>query len=140
MHENDGVTAFSINSSTHTKDSLRVEHLLKEADVAHALEITAADDGRNIAENLRRSGVGKIKVESLKSEAKSVSTALSNEDTSTEQCAWSCKRTNWTEQVKPLLQLDPTRFLYPGLVGGPNNQLCGLLDSVYLAIRLNRYE
>ncbi|CAK8689385.1 uncharacterized protein LOC143459949 [Clavelina lepadiformis] len=34
--------------------------------------------------------------------------------------------------------LDPDKFLYPGLINGPNNHIYGLWQSVYLAIRLNR--
>jgi len=139
LHESDGVKSFSTTKFTLTKSSLRTEQFLKVADVTHPLKISA-NDGWNIAENVRYPNRGDMKVELLKLEEKSISTALTNDSTSTKQCAWSCKRTNWTEQVKPLLRLDPTRFLYPGLVGGPNNQLCGLMDSIYLAIRLNRYE
>ena len=38
----------------------------------------------------------------------------------------------------PLIKLDRDLFLYPGLVGGPNNQIRGFYQSIYLAIRLNR--
>ncbi|CAK8678797.1 unnamed protein product [Clavelina lepadiformis] len=38
----------------------------------------------------------------------------------------------------PQIRLHPGRFLYPGSYGGPNNQIMGLLQSVFLAIRLNR--
>ncbi|XP_076813384.1 uncharacterized protein LOC143459948 [Clavelina lepadiformis] len=34
--------------------------------------------------------------------------------------------------------LAPDRFLYPGLIWGPNNQIVGLFQSIYVAIRLNR--
>ncbi|XP_076824685.1 uncharacterized protein LOC143470435 [Clavelina lepadiformis] len=36
------------------------------------------------------------------------------------------------------IKLNPKNFLYPGLFGGPNNQLMGLLQSIFVAIRLNR--
>ena len=36
------------------------------------------------------------------------------------------------------LTLDPKRFLYPALIWGPNNQINGLQQAVYLAIKLNR--
>ena len=55
-----------------------------------------------------------------------------------ESCACQCICTNWSTAVVPQIQLDPNRFFYPGLVGGPNNQLVGLLESIYIAIRLNR--
>ncbi|CAK8693089.1 unnamed protein product [Clavelina lepadiformis] len=44
---------------------------------------------------------------------------------------------DWTPKA-PQISLDPNKFLYPGLFGGPNNQIYGLRQSVYLAIRLNR--
>ena len=36
------------------------------------------------------------------------------------------------------ITLDPKRFLYPALIWGPNNQIKGLQQAVYLAIKLNR--
>ena len=35
--------------------------------------------------------------------------------------------------------LNSDKFLYPGLIWGPNNQIIGLKNSIYLAITLNRY-
>ncbi|CAK8692918.1 unnamed protein product [Clavelina lepadiformis] len=45
---------------------------------------------------------------------------------------------DWTPRQSPQISLDPDNFLYPGLYGGPNNQIFGLRQSVYLAIRLSR--
>ncbi|XP_002127834.4 uncharacterized protein LOC100180089 [Ciona intestinalis] len=42
------------------------------------------------------------------------------------------------KHVEPLIKLDKTKFLFPLLVNGPNNQILGLRDSIYLAIKLNR--
>jgi len=53
-------------------------------------------------------------------------------------CSWHCQFTNWSNEIIPVIKLDPGRFLYPGLVYGPNNQICGLHDAIYLSIRLNR--
>jgi len=53
-------------------------------------------------------------------------------------CTCHCIRANWSTAVVPQIPLDPDRFLYPGLIGGPNNQLVGLWESIYIAIRLNR--
>ena len=39
----------------------------------------------------------------------------------------------------PLIKLDPNVYLYPGLDGGPNNQIKGFYQAIYLAIRLNRF-
>uniref|UniRef100_H2YJH6 Uncharacterized protein n=1 Tax=Ciona savignyi TaxID=51511 RepID=H2YJH6_CIOSA len=39
---------------------------------------------------------------------------------------------------KPMVKLNPNRFLLPILKNGPNNQLSGLRDSIYISIRLNR--
>ena len=39
---------------------------------------------------------------------------------------------------KSSISLDPEKFLYPGLLWGPNNQIMGLKHAVYVAIRLNR--
>lgn len=38
----------------------------------------------------------------------------------------------------PIHKTDPTRFFIPFLSMGPNNQLEGFLESVFLAIKLNR--
>ena len=38
----------------------------------------------------------------------------------------------------PLIKLDRDLYLYPGLIGGINNQIKGFHQSIYLAIRLNR--
>ena len=39
---------------------------------------------------------------------------------------------------RPQIKLDPDRYLYPGIVYGPNNQIVGLIQSIYIAIKLNR--
>ena len=53
-----------------------------------------------------------------------------------------CKLWQFQSAVKtyenPQIKLNPDLFLYPGLLAGPNNQIVGLLHSMYLAIRLNR--
>jgi len=38
----------------------------------------------------------------------------------------------------PQIKLNPNLFLYPGMTGGPNNQIKGFYQSIYLAIQLNR--
>lgn len=38
----------------------------------------------------------------------------------------------------PAIRLHPDKFLYPVVFRGPNNQLLGLWESIYVAIRLNR--
>ena len=40
----------------------------------------------------------------------------------------------------PQIPLDPDRFLYPGVIWGPYNQILGLQHAIYLTIRLNRYS
>nr|XP_018670283.1 uncharacterized protein LOC108950060 [Ciona intestinalis] len=45
---------------------------------------------------------------------------------------------NWSKPVKPTVHLNSEKYLYPGLIWGPNNQIVGLWQSMYLAIRLNR--
>lgn len=45
---------------------------------------------------------------------------------------------NAKDAKTPLYELDGTKFLYPCLDGGPNNQLIGLMKSIYLAIESNR--
>ena len=40
---------------------------------------------------------------------------------------------------KPLIKLNPSLYLYPGMVGGPNNQIVRFIQAIYLAVRLNRY-
>ena len=53
-----------------------------------------------------------------------------------------CKFWKYPNQVEfngsSFFTLDPKRFLYPALIWGPNNQIKGLQQSVYLAIKLNR--
>ena len=39
----------------------------------------------------------------------------------------------------PLIKLNPRSYLYPGLDGGPNNQIKGFYQAMYLAVRLNRF-
>ena len=39
---------------------------------------------------------------------------------------------------RPRITLHPNRFLYPGLIWGPNNQIEGLMHVIYLSISLNR--
>lgn len=48
------------------------------------------------------------------------------------------KRDVTYRSARPMMQMDPNRFLYPYLVFGPNNQMAELWSSVYVAIRLNR--
>ena len=51
---------------------------------------------------------------------------------------WKIPDKNWEENKKPLVILNPQKFLFSGLWGGPNNQITGLKEAVYLAIKLNR--
>ncbi|XP_078495031.1 uncharacterized protein LOC108950060 [Ciona intestinalis] len=76
------------------------------------------------------------KIESTKSQS-----TLDNTDfvkTANPTCASWRTEINWSKPVKPTIQLDPGKYLYPGLIWGPNNQIVGLWQSMYLAIRLNR--
>ena len=41
-------------------------------------------------------------------------------------------------QSNPLIKVDQERFLIPLLINGPNNQVIGLRDSIFLTICLNR--
>ena len=38
----------------------------------------------------------------------------------------------------PRIKLDPNRFLYSGMTWGPNNQIVGLIETAFIAIKLNR--
>ena len=51
---------------------------------------------------------------------------------------WKIPDKKWEGNKKPLVILNPQQFLFPGLWGGPNNQITGLKEAVYLAIKLNR--
>ncbi|XP_076817899.1 uncharacterized protein LOC143463324 isoform X1 [Clavelina lepadiformis] len=51
---------------------------------------------------------------------------------------WEPYRDDLIATLPSRIQLNPSRFLYPGFYGGPNNQIMGLLQSIYVAIRLNR--
>ncbi|XP_039265084.2 uncharacterized protein LOC120340788 [Styela clava] len=62
---------------------------------------------------------------------------MSNEEIHSE------KFTHATSTIKPVfekttIRLNPDRFLFPILMRGPNNQLIGFRESIYVAIRLNR--
>ena len=58
------------------------------------------------------------------------------------QKARNCSFWSYPAEVKtfenPRIKLDPTRFIYPGIVWGPNNQVIGMVDSTLFAIKLNR--
>ena len=45
---------------------------------------------------------------------------------------------NFKSKVEPLINLDRTKFVTPVLTYGPNNQLRGFREAVWLAIKLNR--
>nr|XP_026691833.1 uncharacterized protein LOC100187397 isoform X2 [Ciona intestinalis] len=45
---------------------------------------------------------------------------------------------NDISSIQPRIKLNPNKFLLPSLVWGPNNQLLGFLDSIVVAIKLNR--
>ena len=53
-----------------------------------------------------------------------------------------CKIWNFSQKLKtydnPQIKLNHDLFLFPDVVGGPNNQIKGLIHAMYLAIRLNR--
>ena len=56
-----------------------------------------------------------------------------------ENCSdWAFPR-KFQEAKHPKINLNSEKFLYPGLIWGPNNQITGFKKSIYLAIRLNRY-
>ena len=59
-----------------------------------------------------------------------------------ENTATNCTMWHFPDQIKtykyPKIILDPKRFLYPGLANGPNNQINGLINAIYLSIVLNR--
>ena len=54
----------------------------------------------------------------------------------------SCSLWTFPSELKvydnPRIKLDPNRYLYGGNVQGPNNQIVGLIESIYIAIKLNR--
>ena len=56
-----------------------------------------------------------------------------------ENCSDWAFPTTFKEIKHPKIILNSNRFLYPGLIWGPNNQIIGLKNSIYLAIKLNRY-
>ena len=72
------------------------------------------------------------------SKASSTSTASIKKNLNSNCTLWRFPSEVDTDRT-PRLQLDPNRFLYPGLIWGPNNQIKGLQQAVYLAIKLNRY-
>lgn len=45
---------------------------------------------------------------------------------------------DWKTPVEPKYKLDPNRFLIPVFTYGPNNQLHGFRETVFMAIKLNR--
>ena len=53
---------------------------------------------------------------------------------------WKIPEENSEGNKKPFVILNPKKFLFPGLWGGPNNQVTGIKEAVYLAIKLNRCD
>lgn len=47
-------------------------------------------------------------------------------------------KVDWSTEVKPKYVLDPTKFLIPTLINGPNNQMMGLQQSIIMSLVLNR--
>lgn len=47
---------------------------------------------------------------------------------------------DWPEMdtIVPQIKLDPEKFLIPVLTYGPNNQLRGFRETIFLALKLNR--
>ena len=41
-------------------------------------------------------------------------------------------------KIAPQIRLDPDKFLIPVLTYGPNNQLRGFRETIFLALKLNR--
>jgi len=51
---------------------------------------------------------------------------------------WDSRLTETLTSPAPRYSLDPDRYLLPVLTNGPNNQVIGLHESIFLAIHLNR--
>lgn len=50
---------------------------------------------------------------------------------------WSLK-SDAINAASPAITLDSSKFLYPGFLWGPNNQMIEFWHAIYIAIRLNR--
>ncbi|XP_076817900.1 uncharacterized protein LOC143463324 isoform X2 [Clavelina lepadiformis] len=79
------------------------------------------------ADNQERAYQGKVSNENELTQTKSVNCTL-----------WEPYRDDLITPFSTRIKLNPSRFLYPGFYGGPNNQIMGLHQSIYVAIRLNR--
>ncbi|CAK8679898.1 unnamed protein product [Clavelina lepadiformis] len=77
--------------------------------------------------NQERAYQGKVSYQNELSQTKSVNCTL-----------WEPYPDDLIATFPSRIKLNPSRFLYPGFYGGPNNQIMGLLQSIYVAIRLNR--
>ena len=60
------------------------------------------------------------------------------EKSATSQTCSIIEGVDWKTPVEPEYKLDPTRFLIPVFTYGPNNQLHGFRETVFMAIKLNR--
>ena len=78
----------------------------------------------------------------LKAPKKSSPTVQVKEQTAANlkpNCSWWKITSHLEIPEDPLIKLHPNLYLYPGLDGGPNNQIKGFYQAMYLAIRLNRF-
>ena len=78
-------------------------------------------------DNQERAYQGKVSNENELTQTKSVNCTL-----------WEPYRDDLITPFSTRIKLNPSRFLYPGFYGGPNNQIMGLHQSIYVAISLNR--
>ncbi|CAG5100503.1 Oidioi.mRNA.OKI2018_I69.XSR.g17028.t2.cds [Oikopleura dioica] len=62
---------------------------------------------------------------------------LSKEEASQKHC-FPKKNIDTLRNVQPEYNLDRSRFLVPILIWGPNNQIRGFIETIFLAIKLNR--
>ena len=63
------------------------------------------------------------------------------EEKSSKQSIQTCsinEGVDWNTPIEPKYKLDPNRFLIPVFTYGPNNQLHGFRETVFMAIKLNR--
>nr|XP_039265660.1 uncharacterized protein LOC120341245 isoform X3 [Styela clava] len=86
-----------------------------------------------------RQDVGHTFQEEIKSGVNSLHEEGLKNDTSIDFCQILEHDLDWKmSSLEPLVTLDPNRFMYTAIINGPSNELMGLQEAIFVAIKTNR--
>ncbi|XP_039265658.2 uncharacterized protein LOC120341245 isoform X1 [Styela clava] len=86
-----------------------------------------------------RQDVGHTFQEEIKFEVNSLHEEGLKNDTSIDFCQILEHDLDWKmSSLEPLVTLDPNRFMYTAIINGPSNELMGLQEAIFVAIKTNR--